>query len=241
MFQKAQFSNPDAHASTNAPTMILYAANGAKPCFLTHAKNHATAPYATMNDTTNPIASTTQPCGSICVTPIAFSPLPRKDFSKSYAVATTIVGIDRKKENSSADALDIPAICPAAIVDIDRDVPGNTAERIWQAPIQIACPRLMSSICQVRMRVPVAPNPAVSEVEFSSSTIHITIPPISREVPMIYRLSRCLPISFVIRNAGIAVTTNATMTSPSGCVNGLRSPRLPCGKVERNCAIRLRK
>src|SRR6267142_5382431 len=119
----------------------------------------------------------------MCETPRGFAEFPINDFSKSYPVAATIVGMERKNENSSADARDIPANCPPAMVDIDRDVPGNTAERIWHAPIQIACPRLMSSMCQVRMRVPVAPNPAVSEVEFSSSTIHITIPPISREVP----------------------------------------------------------
>src|SRR5437588_10716797 len=102
-----------------------------------------------MNETTNPIASTTHPCGSMCVTPIAFSPLPRSDFSKSYPVATTIVGIDRKNENSNADARDMPAICPAAIVDIDREVPGNTAEKIWQHPIAPACPRLVYAICHV--------------------------------------------------------------------------------------------
>ena len=57
-------------------------------------------------------------------------------------MATTIVGMERKKENSSAAGRDIPAICPAAMVDIDRDVPGNTAElrfsvlgpvRAWRA------------------------------------------------------------------------------------------------------------
>ncbi len=40
----SQCSNPVAHANTSAPTMIRYTANGANPCFLTHAKNHATAP-----------------------------------------------------------------------------------------------------------------------------------------------------------------------------------------------------
>ena len=60
-----------------------------------------------------------------------------------------MVGMERKNENSSADARDMPANCPAAIVDIDRDVPGNTADRIWQAPIQIAWPRLMASIFHV--------------------------------------------------------------------------------------------
>src|SRR5664279_4752472 len=103
-----------------------------------------------MNDTTNPIASTIQPCASMLETPIGFSVLlPCSDFSKVYPVATTIVGIERKKENSSAEARDIPANCPPAIVDIDRDVPGNTADSIWQAPIQTDCPRLISSMCQV--------------------------------------------------------------------------------------------
>ncbi len=43
----------------------------------------------------------------------------------------------------------MPANCPAAIVDMDREVPGNTAERIWHAPIHTACHALMSSICHV--------------------------------------------------------------------------------------------
>ena len=64
-------------------------------------------------------------------------------------MAATIVGIERKNENSKAEARDIPASCPAAMVDIDREVPGNTAEKIWQAPIQTAWPRLIASIFQV--------------------------------------------------------------------------------------------
>ena len=51
-------------------------------------------------------------------------------FNKSYPVATTIVGMERKKENSSAAERVNPAVCPAAIVDIDRDVPGKTADKI---------------------------------------------------------------------------------------------------------------
>src|SRR4029077_10768199 len=101
--------------------------------------------------------------GVNCETPIGFSPFPRSDFSRVYPVATTMVGIDRKNENSSADARDIPANCPAAIVDMDRDVPGKTAERIWQAPIQIACPRLIASMCQVWINEFEAPSPAASD------------------------------------------------------------------------------
>src|ERR1700730_16313679 len=99
--------------------------------------------------------------------------LPITDFKNSYPVATTIVGIDRKKENSSAEARDIPASCPAAIVDIDREVPGNTAERIWQAPIHIAWPRLMSSMCQVCIN-PLEFSPARSALALRASTNHIT-------------------------------------------------------------------
>jgi len=37
----------------------------------------------------------------------------------------------------------------ALMVDIDREVPGKTAERIWQAPIHTACARLIASMRQV--------------------------------------------------------------------------------------------
>src|SRR5881275_1588087 len=60
-------------------------------------------------------------------------------FKKSYPVATTMVGIDKKNENSSAAGRDKPATCPAAMVDIDREVPGKTAESICAAPNQTAC------------------------------------------------------------------------------------------------------
>ena len=60
-----------------------------------------------------------------------------------------MTGIETKKENSNAAARDMPANCPPAMVDIERDTPGNTPEKIWQKPIQIACPMLMLSIFQV--------------------------------------------------------------------------------------------
>src|SRR6266536_4606477 len=96
-----------------------------------------------------------------------------------------MVGMDRKNENSRAAARDIPAICPAAMVDMEREVPGKTAERIWHAPIQMAWPRLIASIFQVWMRPPVALGPFLSARAFSASTAHITTPPIRREAPMI--------------------------------------------------------
>ena len=45
---------------------------------------------------------------------------------------------------------DNPATWPAAIVHIERDVPGKTAARISTAPIQIACTRLTSFMSCVR-------------------------------------------------------------------------------------------
>src|SRR5258707_10477545 len=134
-----------------------------------------------MNETTNPIASTTHPCGSMCVTPMAFSPLPFSDFSSAYAVATNIVGIETKNEKSKAADLDMPASCPAAMVDIEREVPGNTADKIWHNPTQIACPRLISSIFQVRIGDPGAACPAFSHFDLAASMTHINRPPMSKD------------------------------------------------------------
>src|SRR5579883_3021890 len=169
--------------------------------------NHATDPYATTKDTTSPIASTIHPWPSICETPIGFSPFPLTDCRNVYPVATAIVGMDKKNENSRADARDIRATCPPAIVDIDRDVPGNTAERIWHAPTQTDCPRLISSIFHTQIPSCAAPGPAASARAFAASTIHIMIPPISSEIPIIFKLSRFFPMTLVSRYAGIAVTT----------------------------------
>ena len=58
----------------------------------------------------------------------------------TMGVAAAMVGMESRNENSSAAARDMPAVWPAAIVAIERDVPGKTAERIWHAPIQIAWP-----------------------------------------------------------------------------------------------------
>src|ERR1700730_5702130 len=109
-----------------------------------------------------------------------------------------MVGMERKKENSSAAALDMPAICPAVIVDIDREVPGKPPDNIGHAPIHIACPRLMLSIRHVWMRLSEpAASPAASALAFIQSTSHITIPPTTSAVPITYKLSRFLPITLV--------------------------------------------
>src|SRR3954465_10301066 len=107
--------------------------------------NQATTPQATKNETTKPTARTIHSRPFSAPTPPCL-----RNFSRSYNVAAAIVGLERKKENSKAASRDIPAICPPAMVDIERDVPGKTAERIWQAPIQMAWPSDIPSMCATR-------------------------------------------------------------------------------------------
>ena len=71
------------------------------------------------------------------------------------------------------------------MVDIEREVPGKTAERICAAPIQTACGSVISSMCIVRGRVKTA------------STIHMMIPPMRSARAITQRFSRFLPICFV--------------------------------------------
>src|SRR5262244_480417 len=86
--------------------------------------------------------------------------------------------MERKKENSSAAGRDMPANCPLVIVDMERDVPGKTAEKIWQKPIQIACSVETSSIVSVLCRPPGGVGPK------NRSTIHMMMPPTISEVPI---------------------------------------------------------
>src|SRR3954453_12977070 len=127
-----------------------------------------------------------------------------------------MVGIETKNEKSRDADRDIPANWPAAMVDMEREVPGKTAERIWHRPTQTAWPRLMSSIFQVRMGEPCAAGPAFSHFDFAASTTHMMMPPMSKDDPITARLSRFFPTTLVNRKEGIAVTTNAMAVSPSG-------------------------
>src|SRR5437870_2688815 len=111
--------------------------------------NQATTAHATKNETIKPMKRTIQSWPLMWAGEKAWVPaaLGLIAFFSANSVATSIVGMERKNENSSAADRDIPATCPAAMVDIDRDVPGKTAERIWQAPIQIECSK---PICSIR-------------------------------------------------------------------------------------------
>ncbi len=59
---------------------------------------------------------------------------------------------------------------------------------------------------------------------------HMTTPPMTSAAPMITRLSRCLPITLVSRNAGAAVQTKAITTSVSGWVTTCAVAALAVGK-----------
>src|SRR5580704_4217118 len=119
-----------------------------------------------------------------------------------------MVGIDTRKLNSSAAGRLIPTICPPVIVDMDREVPGKTAEQIWQSPIQMACP---SDICSTS-------GVAGSERELHASTTHMTTPPIRSDQAITRRLSRFLPMVLVSSQAGMAVKTKAISVNEMGCV-----------------------
>src|ERR1700682_3734775 len=146
-----------------------------------------------------------------------------------------MVGMDRKKENSSAAERDIPEICPAAIVDMEREVPGNTAENIWQNPTQMACARETPSIRSVRYR------PFAGGWPKRASTSHMMIPPINSEHPITHKLSRLAPILLRSSHAGPAVTTKATSTSIRGWLKRVRSAVSPRGNLRNKPAIRERK
>src|SRR4029079_398789 len=115
-------------------------ANGAKPRARTQRINHATPPNATRKETMDPIASAIQLCefmlsGAMAASPKSLYSGRTIALRRSYPVDTAIVGIERKKENSSAAERDRPTTCAAAMVHIEREVPGKTAERICAAPI----------------------------------------------------------------------------------------------------------
>src|ERR1700760_3515907 len=117
-----------------------------------------------------------------------------------------MVGMETRKLNSSDAGRDMPTSCPAAMVDMERDVPGNTAESTWQSPIQTACHK---DICSTWL---VAGSPR----ELHTSMTHIRMPPISSESAITFRLSRCFPMDFVSRKEGIAVQKKAISVSVSG-------------------------
>src|SRR5581483_5243551 len=142
-----------------------------------------------------------------------------------------MVGMERKNENSSAAGRDMPANCPPVMVDMERDVPGNTAENSWQRPIQTACPRLIGSTFSVRKPTMLASDTALAAptepagngrgFPYTASTTHIITPPTMSEVAITCTLSRFFPITLVSKNAGTAVTTKATVVSVSGWLQTL--------------------
>lgn len=111
----------------------------------------------------------------------------------------------------------MPATCPPAMVAIDREVPGKTAEKTWQKPIQAACRRLICSTVAVQFfELAVFGTAPPFRSPYATSTPHMTTPPTISETPMTLRLPRFSPMTFVRSRAGTAVTTNATPVSVRG-------------------------
>ncbi len=113
--------------------------------------------------------------------------------------------MDRKNENSSAAGRDIPATCPAAIVDIERDVPGKTAEKIWQRQSRSLVAGSFLPCGSARTGENCIDNPHDNSANEERDDHH----------PEIFQI---LPITFVNAHAGTAVTTNAIRVKLSGCV-----------------------
>src|ERR1035437_5771449 len=86
-------------------------------------------------------------------------------------VAANMVGMESRKLNSRAAGRDRPTNWPAAMVDMEREVPGKTAESVWQRPIHIAWG---SDICSTS-------SVMASWRTDQASMIHITMPPRSEE------------------------------------------------------------
>ena len=136
--------------------------------------------------------------------------------------------METRKLNSSAAGRVMPASWPAAMVDMEREVPGKTAEVTWQRPIQMAWGR---DIC------------STSEMEGSwrtlqASTIHMTIPPMMRDEAMTRRFSRCSPMMGMRASEGIAVQTKATRVRVRGWLRAVCLPSSPLGKVRTNSMMR---
>src|SRR5271169_7059555 len=106
-----------------------------------------------------------------------------------------MVGIESRKLNSSAVGRSIPTNCPAAMVDMDREVPGKMAESDWHSPIHTAWPSPISSTWTV----------CGSYRDDQASTTHMTMPPISKASAMTVMLLRFLSLHFFSNNAGTDV------------------------------------
>src|SRR6266700_1435443 len=112
-----------------------------------------------------------------------------------------MVGMESRKLNSSAVGLSMPTSCPAAMVDMDREVPGKMAESDWQTPIQMACAKLISSTWTV----------LGSKREAHTSTAHMITPPARRAMAITVMLLRFRSLHFFNKSAGTEVQINARM------------------------------
>ena len=103
-----------------------------------YERNHRTAIVATMNDVTHPMAIIAASC------PLIEDPV----FRRSSAVAASMVGMARMKENSTIVVRLSPTSNPPMIVAAERDTPGMMAMD-WKSPMMTACRTVIVSIVSV--------------------------------------------------------------------------------------------
>src|SRR5580658_4938884 len=117
-----------------------------------------------------------------------------------------MVGIESRKLNSRAVDRVNPTTWPEAMVDMEREVPGNTGAKVWHSPITMACHRLISSTS--------ATPPSCRTVQ--ASMTHITTPPMRRASAMTVRLSRFLLINFLSSSDDAEVKAKAKNVNEMG-------------------------
>jgi len=127
--------------------------------------------------------------------------------------------METKKENSKAAARDIPAICPAAIVAMERGSSGkHRRKESGKSPIQIACRGHIFHLPGANLAVAIRP------AGFGLAGVASMLPhPDSADEQVDNRYedaSRCLPITFVSRfmTESLVTTKAASWFRLSGVV-----------------------
>ena len=118
------------YPNTAMPKIMRYTPNTEKLWFRTYSISARIIRRLTIKLTTQPMAST--PISM----PVAETP-ESLNFSHFNALAPSMVGMARKKENSAPAGLATPRAIAPKIVEPERDVPGIRL-RHWNAPIKIA-------------------------------------------------------------------------------------------------------
>ncbi len=131
-----------------------------------------------------------------------------------------MVGMESRKLNSRAEGRSRPASWPAAMVDMEREVPGKMAESVWQRPIQMAWARLISSTWVV----------LALRRALQASMIHMTMPPMSSARAIALRLPRFFSLHLCSSRAGAEVKAKAMRVREMGWLSQCAVAVLAPGK-----------